>query len=239
MYPHTRPSTAQLLPGVSHRFFPPRERHLGRGGQRHSAAQQSHFPGHQLLLRESQPGFRVSQPVWAQWWQATGSSAVGTPARGWGCGWPFAGGGQRVFGGGLVASPVPDGSPERLRPHLRQHSVGWQPLRGMQGGVRTPAQGFGAHSPPPHPQLVLYCYLHGSATSSLSISYVTNSTTKHLVRERMGDLGSSWVRERVDFKVTESFKVGWRHAGASWACLQGKGHRGHRVTPSVHPWARE
>ncbi|NWT47886.1 AEGP protein, partial [Chroicocephalus maculipennis] len=55
--------------------------------------------------------------------------------------------------------------------------------------------------------LVLYCYLHGSATSSLSISYATNSTTKHLVRERMGDLGSSWVRERVDFKVTESFKV--------------------------------
>ncbi|NXN36921.1 AEGP protein, partial [Rhinoptilus africanus] len=54
--------------------------------------------------------------------------------------------------------------------------------------------------------LVLYCHLHGSATSSLSISYVINST-KHLVRERMGDLGSSWVRERVNFNVTESFKV--------------------------------
>ncbi|NXL68291.1 AEGP protein, partial [Chordeiles acutipennis] len=54
--------------------------------------------------------------------------------------------------------------------------------------------------------LVLYCHLHGSATSSLSISYVTNST-KHLVRERTGDLGSCWVRERVDFNVTESFKV--------------------------------
>ncbi|NXD83035.1 AEGP protein, partial [Halcyon senegalensis] len=54
--------------------------------------------------------------------------------------------------------------------------------------------------------LVLYCHLHGSATSSLSISYVTNSN-KHLVRERMGDLGNSWVRERVDFNVTESFKV--------------------------------
>ncbi|XP_075027064.1 LOW QUALITY PROTEIN: apical endosomal glycoprotein [Calonectris borealis] len=54
--------------------------------------------------------------------------------------------------------------------------------------------------------LVLYCHIHGSATSSLSISYETNST-KHLVRERMGDLGSCWVRERVDFNVTESFKV--------------------------------
>ncbi|XP_053940464.1 apical endosomal glycoprotein isoform X2 [Cuculus canorus] len=54
--------------------------------------------------------------------------------------------------------------------------------------------------------LVLYCHLHGSATSSISISYVINST-KHLVRERMGDLGSCWVRERVDFNVSESFKV--------------------------------
>ncbi|NXS63030.1 AEGP protein, partial [Brachypteracias leptosomus] len=54
--------------------------------------------------------------------------------------------------------------------------------------------------------LVLYCHLHGSATSSLSISYVT-ATTKYLVRERTGDLGSCWVRERVDFNVTESFKV--------------------------------
>ncbi|NXN64770.1 AEGP protein, partial [Himantopus himantopus] len=54
--------------------------------------------------------------------------------------------------------------------------------------------------------LVLYCHLHGSATSSLSISYVINST-KYLVRERMGDLGSCWVRERVVFNVTESFKV--------------------------------
>ncbi|KAM9521734.1 apical endosomal glycoprotein [Guaruba guarouba] len=54
--------------------------------------------------------------------------------------------------------------------------------------------------------LVLYCHLHGSATGSLSISYVTNST-KHLVRERTGDLGSLWVRERVDFSVMGSFKV--------------------------------
>ncbi|NXG54983.1 AEGP protein, partial [Hemiprocne comata] len=54
--------------------------------------------------------------------------------------------------------------------------------------------------------LVLYCHLHGSAISSLSISYVTSST-KHLVRERTGDLGSFWVRERVDFNVTGSFKV--------------------------------
>ncbi|NWV78566.1 AEGP protein, partial [Dasyornis broadbenti] len=54
--------------------------------------------------------------------------------------------------------------------------------------------------------LVLYCHLHGSATSNLSISYVTN-TTKHLMRERIGDLGSCWVRERVDFNVTGPFKV--------------------------------
>ncbi|NXI67052.1 AEGP protein, partial [Anseranas semipalmata] len=54
--------------------------------------------------------------------------------------------------------------------------------------------------------LVLYCHLHGSATSSLSISYVTNSA-EHLVRERKGDTGSCWVRERVDFNVTGNFKV--------------------------------
>ncbi|XP_065710018.2 apical endosomal glycoprotein [Patagioenas fasciata] len=54
--------------------------------------------------------------------------------------------------------------------------------------------------------LVLYCHLHGSTTNSLSISYVINST-KHLMRERTGDLGNCWVRERVDFNVTESFKV--------------------------------
>lgn len=62
------------------------------------------------------------------------------------------------------------------------------------------------------PQLVLYCHLHGSATSSLRISYVINST-EHLVRERTGDTGSCWVRERVDFNLKESFKVGWGCAG--------------------------
>nr|XP_038021098.1 apical endosomal glycoprotein isoform X1 [Anas platyrhynchos] len=54
--------------------------------------------------------------------------------------------------------------------------------------------------------LVLYCHLHGSATNSLSISYMTNST-EQLVRQRTGDTGNCWVRERVDFNVTESFKV--------------------------------
>ncbi|OXB51338.1 UNVERIFIED_CONTAM: hypothetical protein H355_012299, partial [Colinus virginianus] len=54
--------------------------------------------------------------------------------------------------------------------------------------------------------LVLYCHLHGLATSSLRISYVISST-EHLVRERTGDTGNCWVRERVDFNLTESFKV--------------------------------
>uniref|UniRef100_A0A8C2TZ18 MAM domain containing 4 n=1 Tax=Coturnix japonica TaxID=93934 RepID=A0A8C2TZ18_COTJA len=54
--------------------------------------------------------------------------------------------------------------------------------------------------------LVLYCHLHGLTTSSLRISYVTNST-EHVVRERTGDTGGCWVRERVDFNLTESFKV--------------------------------
>ncbi|KAI1232004.1 hypothetical protein IHE44_0007048 [Lamprotornis superbus] len=61
-------------------------------------------------------------------------------------------------------------------------------------------------SPPPQPQLVLYCHLHGSPTSKLSIFYMTNFT-KHLMRERTGDLGSCWVRERVDFNSTDPFKV--------------------------------
>ncbi|NXN99030.1 AEGP protein, partial [Rhinopomastus cyanomelas] len=54
--------------------------------------------------------------------------------------------------------------------------------------------------------LVLYSHLHGSATSSLNISYVINST-KHVVRERTGDLGNCWVRDRVVFNTTESFQV--------------------------------
>ncbi|NWT80518.1 AEGP protein, partial [Lanius ludovicianus] len=54
--------------------------------------------------------------------------------------------------------------------------------------------------------LVLYYHLHGSATSSLSISYVINST-KSLMREHTGDLGSCWVRDRVNFNVMVPFKV--------------------------------
>ncbi|NWU98272.1 AEGP protein, partial [Upupa epops] len=54
--------------------------------------------------------------------------------------------------------------------------------------------------------LVLYSHLHGSATSSLSISLVYNST-KHLVQERTGDSGNCWVRNRVVFNTTESFEV--------------------------------
>uniref|UniRef100_A0A8C5JT67 MAM domain containing 4 n=1 Tax=Junco hyemalis TaxID=40217 RepID=A0A8C5JT67_JUNHY len=82
-------------------------------------------------------------------------------------------------------------------------------------GLCAPA--LRAH-PPPNPQLVLYCHLHGSATSTLSISYVTNST-KHLMRERTGDLGSCWVRERVDFDVADPFKVSCCWAGGSRAAL--------------------
>ena len=78
---------------------------------------------------------------------------------------------------------------------------------------------------------MLYCHLHGSATSSLLISYVTNAT-KHLVRERTGDLGSCWVRERVAFDVTESFKVGWRHAGGAGL----PAGEGHGATPRPRPW---
>lgn len=119
---------------------------------------------------------------------------------GWGCDWPLLGMGIRFLGvvwwhlwcllGALNSSrPLWDagGCVLALRAHL-----------------------------PPHPQLVLYCHLHGSATSNLSISYVTSST-KRLMRERMGDLGSSWVRERVDFNVTEPFKVEWCCAEGSWA----------------------
>uniref|UniRef100_A0A8C3D5M3 Uncharacterized protein n=1 Tax=Corvus moneduloides TaxID=1196302 RepID=A0A8C3D5M3_CORMO len=90
---------------------------------------------------------------------------------------------------------------------------------------------------PMHRRLVLYYHLHGSATSNLSISYVTNST-KNLMRERTGDLGSCWVRERVDFIVTVPFKVGWCCAVGSWAvsgvrnqsCIQGQHH------PPSPPW---
>uniref|UniRef100_A0A8C3NJS1 Uncharacterized protein n=1 Tax=Geospiza parvula TaxID=87175 RepID=A0A8C3NJS1_GEOPR len=117
-----------------------------------------------------------------------------------------------------------------------EHEVGsknlsLEPPQGMMWGLCAPA--LRAH-PPPNLQLVLYCHLHGSATSSLSISYVTNST-KHLMRERTGDLGSCWVRERVDFNVTDPFKVGCCCAGGSWAAPGVQDHncvQGHHHLPS-------
>ncbi|NXS75447.1 AEGP protein, partial [Pandion haliaetus] len=81
--------------------------------------------------------------------------------------------------------------------------VGSTSAAGASGPARLSSPTFQATN---SCSLVLYCHLHGSATSSLSISYVTNST-KRLVRERTGDLGSCWIRERVDFNTTESFKV--------------------------------
>uniref|UniRef100_A0A8C3JDD9 MAM domain containing 4 n=1 Tax=Calidris pygmaea TaxID=425635 RepID=A0A8C3JDD9_9CHAR len=90
---------------------------------------------------------------------------------------------------------------------------------GIPGGCVPLPRVLGLTHSPSSPQLVLYCHLHGSATSSLSISYVINST-KYLVRERMGDLGSSWVRERVDFNVTKQFKVGWGQ-GTQGTCCAG------------------
>ncbi|XP_027665428.2 apical endosomal glycoprotein isoform X1 [Falco cherrug] len=82
--------------------------------------------------------------------------------------------------------------------HVRSTSAA-----GASGTARLSSPAFQATN---SCSLVLYYHLHGSATSSLNISYVTGST-KHLVRERMGDLGSCWVRERVDFNVTGIFKV--------------------------------
>uniref|UniRef100_A0A8B9CKU2 MAM domain containing 4 n=1 Tax=Anser brachyrhynchus TaxID=132585 RepID=A0A8B9CKU2_9AVES len=111
--------------------------------------------------------------------------------------WPFAWGEQQVWGW-LVASPAPAGSTELLQPHLCEHPMG-------RGGSVLLLSSPGLLTTTPRLQLVLYCHLHGSATSSLSISYMTN-TTEQLVRERTGDTGSCWVRERVDFNVTESFK---------------------------------
>ncbi|NXU29276.1 AEGP protein, partial [Thalassarche chlororhynchos] len=81
--------------------------------------------------------------------------------------------------------------------------VGSASAAGAGGPARLSSPAFQATS---SCSLVLYCHMHGSATSSLSISYVINST-KHLVREKTGDLGSCWVRERVDFNVAGSFKV--------------------------------
>ncbi|NWU85567.1 AEGP protein, partial [Onychorhynchus coronatus] len=81
--------------------------------------------------------------------------------------------------------------------------VGGASNTGSSGTARLSSPSFQATS---SCSLVLYCHLHGSANNSLSISYVTNSA-KQLVRERTGDLGSCWVRERVDFNVAEAFKV--------------------------------
>lgn len=118
--------------------------------------------------------------------------------------WPLAWGEQQVWGW-LVASPAPAGSTELLQPHLCEHPMGC-------GGSVLLLSSQGLLTTTPRLQLVLYCHLHGSATSSLSISYMTNST-EQLVRQRTGDTGNCWVRERVDFNVTESFKVGWGCTG--------------------------
>ncbi|XP_074871606.1 apical endosomal glycoprotein isoform X2 [Carettochelys insculpta] len=54
--------------------------------------------------------------------------------------------------------------------------------------------------------LIFYSHLDGSATSSLSISYQTNSTTQ-LVHTRAADRGDYWFRDKVDFNVSESFQI--------------------------------
>uniref|UniRef100_A0A8D0G040 MAM domain containing 4 n=1 Tax=Strix occidentalis caurina TaxID=311401 RepID=A0A8D0G040_STROC len=117
--------------------------------------------------------------------------------------WPWGGGPAHwppKHMDGLRVYPKSGRGAERGHPGSPCHGV-WGPACPCAG-----ASGLSCPSPPP-PQLMLYCHLHGSATSSLSISYATKST-KQLMRERTGDLGSFWVRERVDFNVTESFKVG-------------------------------
>ncbi|XP_067164971.1 apical endosomal glycoprotein [Apteryx mantelli] len=81
--------------------------------------------------------------------------------------------------------------------------VGGASAAGASGAARLSSPSFQATD---SCSLVLYCHLHGSANSSLSIYYVTAST-KTLLRERTGDLGAYWVRERVEFNVTEAFKV--------------------------------
>ncbi|NWX91173.1 AEGP protein, partial [Nothoprocta pentlandii] len=90
------------------------------------------------------------------------------------------------------------------RDHSKSSRAGYFLHVGSTSGVaRLSSPSFQATS---SCSLVLYCHLHGSATSRLSISYVTAST-KELLRERTGDLGACWVRERVEFNVTETFKV--------------------------------
>uniref|UniRef100_A0A8C3C8S2 MAM domain containing 4 n=1 Tax=Cairina moschata TaxID=8855 RepID=A0A8C3C8S2_CAIMO len=137
------------------------------------------------------------------------------------------------FGGGLMASPAPAGSTELLQPHLCEHPMGC-------GGSVLLLSSQGLLTTTPRLQLVLYCHLHGSATSSLSISYMTNST-EQLVRQRTGDTGSCWVRERVDFNVTESFKValcchGWAVLpGDTWWGYSWKGQRWDNAWTQVWP----
>lgn len=69
-----------------------------------------------------------------------------TPTLVWGCGWPFAGGGEQVLGAGLVTSLVSIGNSELLQPHplgapYRVAAVLW-----AAGGCMPLAGTFGAYS---------------------------------------------------------------------------------------------
>uniref|UniRef100_A0A8C8E5X5 MAM domain containing 4 n=1 Tax=Otus sunia TaxID=257818 RepID=A0A8C8E5X5_9STRI len=77
---------------------------------------------------------------------------------------------------------------------------GAKPSQGFFGGVAS-AQAIAGTS------------LSGGGLGPAVPGSLCSPSLPQLVRERTGDLGSLWVRERVDFDVTESFKVGWHRAG--------------------------
>lgn len=63
----------------------------------------------------------------------------------------------------------------------------------------------------PIPQLVFYFYLHGSEAGSLQLLLQTQgpraAQASTLLRNRRGDLGAAWVRDRVDFWSAHPFRV--------------------------------
>ncbi|XP_032117660.1 apical endosomal glycoprotein isoform X6 [Sapajus apella] len=87
----------------------------------------------------------------------------------------------------------------------------WGGWRGVSQGLRAGCSGAGAPNQLLAPQLVFYYYLHGSEAGCLQLFLQTlGSSTPQapvLLRRRRGELGTAWVRDRIDIQSAHPFQI--------------------------------
>lgn len=86
------------------------------------------------------------------------------------------------------------------------------------------------------PQLIFYHYLHGSEAGCLQLFLQTLGSSAPqapvLLRSRRGELGTAWVRDRVDIQSAHPFQVGNSKRVGSGEPGWGQGRGTHKV-PAV------